>query len=444
MVGVDVGSTQRSVHREIWLVIDTVGSRVLENFDAGVVPPGMLPLPGPWRRAPAREIVESASGAQKSLLVSGDGSDHYRLVFYDSDSSAYLPLPGITVEYTVYTDDGFGGSVATDYGSSGSDALGDITIECNYWSTGQTYSGMMRYSNDLVVLSNVYPFYGVSGGGGYDACGTWSSAGSPWQVIAPSAPQSRVFVTLTNTIPVSRSFFGLQRVRIPVKVYSSSGTSNYSPGADDVEIYSNAIWGSYGMFTATHEYGHALHEKALGGNAAAGQCPSGGHRIGQLTNLPCAFSEGFADYHARAVGATHFDLESTDYTYGCLAYSGSACTWFNGVRDGSAVEGAVASFLYSVTDPAKGLHDVIAYPGNYVANLVKTCILGTSLTQRRIDGVDYLSYCLEGNVDATVRSAYFAGRTSGASTIFSNPATKPSGWSATDIRQAWLWDLYRQ
>ncbi|MEP6590393.1 MAG: hypothetical protein ABJC19_04335 [Gemmatimonadota bacterium] len=435
-------SIQPAVHKELWLLVDSAGGRAMEFFDPSVTPTGMIPQLGPWRKLSDRSSLPRGDG--EARILTSDGSDHYRVVFYDSDSSAYLALPGLTAEFNVYTDDGFGGSEITDYGFSGTDAIGDMTIECGQWSVGQTYSGMLRFSNQYVVLSNIFPFYGVSGAGGYDACGTWSSAGSPYQIIAPSAANARVFATLTSTIPTSRSYFGFQRNQIPVKVYSDTGTSNYSAGADDIEMYGNAIWTAYGRFAATHEYGHALHEKALGGNAASGNCPTGGHRIGQLTNLQCAFSEGFADYHARAVGSLYFGLEGVDYTYGCLAYSSNTCTWYHGVRDGSGVEGAVASFLYSVTDASNDSHDVLTYPGSYVANVIKTCVLGTYLAQRRIDGVDYLSYCLEANVDATVRSTYFAGRTSGVTGIYLNTATKPSGWSAADVRQGWLWDLYRQ
>ncbi len=96
---------------------------------------------------------------------------------------------------------------------------------------------------------------------------------------------------------------------------------------------------------AAHEHGHAVPEKALGGNAATGQCRSP-HHVDGAYNLQCAYSEGSAD-------------------------------------DGSIIEGAVAGFLYDLLDApdwpdspyntADGDDDPVTFPGSYLADLVKTC-----------------------------------------------------------------------
>lgn len=436
-------SVQDATHREVWLLIDDAGGRVLENFDPTLVPAGTIPQPGPWRK---RSLVRAVGGAkpeqgssfskQQATLMTNDGYDHYHAVFFDNDSGNYLDLPGVSVEYTTYRDDGFGGTIVTGTEYSGSFSDGSIAIDCSSM-TNQWYDGFLRFTNGYVVLSNIGPFFGVSGAGD-GQCGTYATVESPRQIIAPSAP-ARVFTTLTNAIPLSRSFFGKSRGQIAVNVYDATGTSNYTSG-DIINIYSNAIWTSFGRFAASHEYGHALHAMALGGNAASGYCPEP-HNFDQLSNLRCAFSEGFADFHSRAVGATYFPLDYADYTLGCTSYTAGTCTARTTTRDGSVVEGAVAGFLFHLTNPTDGLHDNVEYPGSYVADLIKTCTLTLPASYySAIDGADYMIYCLESDMSA----GSFPTRSFGATDIFSNPATKPGSWSASAIRQLWRWDLYRQ
>lgn len=111
--------------------------------------------------------------------------------------------------------------------------------------------------------------------------------------------QSRVFTNMLKSISNSRALLGYSRGGIRVAVHAGPGPAPawYRSFYDDIEIWEVAVWGSYGKFTAGHEYGHALHEKALGGNVAAGSCPRE-HRLSIQSNRRCAFSEGFADFHA--------------------------------------------------------------------------------------------------------------------------------------------------
>lgn len=437
---------QTSESREVWLLVDGTGGRVLTEFDASVIPPEMVPQPGPFRKRPVRGAQASAvapngSSARPLAAMTSDGFDHYRVVYYDTDSSAYAGLPGVSVQYNVYTDDDYGNSPITDTGGSGSDNNGSVIIDCSYLSSNQRYDGTLRLTNGLLTIDNADQFWGVSGTGGYSNCGMYMTDASPYQIIAPSADKARVFAVLTRGINQSRSFFGASRTGVAVKVLSSVGQANYSSWNDEITIYSNSVWSSWGRFTALHEYGHALMEKGLGGNAASGNCPLN-HYFDAATNLKCAFSEGFADYHAQALGAGYF-YYGGDYTYGCTTYTTSApayCTAYATTRDGSIVEGAVAVYLSHVTDAINSPHDSVSYPGSYVASVINTCRLNVGWLVQ-IDGADFMSYCLQSSFSG---STSFLTRNSSGTTIYSNPATKPGTWSAASVNQLWKWDLFRQ
>ena len=104
------------------------------------------------------------------------------------------------------------------------------------------------------------------------------------------------------------------------------------------------------------------------------------------------------------------------------------------------MEGAVASFLFHLTNPTDGVHDNVQFPGSYVADLISTCILTLPFGYYSvIDGADCMIHCLESDIGA----GSFPTRTFGATGISSNPATKPGSWSAASIRQLWRWDLFR-
>ena len=230
--------------------------------------------------------------------------------------------------------------------------------------------------------------------------GTESNGGF-YQTTA-SATAARVFTNLRLTVPSSRSIFSRSRGVVGVKV-GSGYTTEYT-GSDD-RIYiktTNAVWGPYGVFIAAHEYGHALHNQALGG-IVSHSCPEPHYLYGAY-NLGCAFVEGFADFHAAITRADSLKLTDGFSDYGAehdVSYSGSG--------DGSIIEGAVASFFYDLVDNANtrdginnqpdGDDDVVSYPGSYVADIVKTCLVnGTT----KANGIDHVIYCFERTIDPAI------------------------------------------
>ena len=110
-----------------------------------------------------------------------------------------------------------------------------------------------------------------------------------------------------------------------------------------------------------------------------------------------------------------------DYTFGCTTYVGGSCRTYATTRNGSIVEGAVASFLSHVTEPSNLPHDNVSYPGSYVADVITNCrLVNPYLAQ--FCGADYMAYCLQ---DSLLGQTYFTTRNSTGTTVYSNPSTKP-------------------
>jgi hypothetical protein len=267
---------------------------------------------------------------------------------------------------------------------------------------------------------------------------------------------------MERTWPETASLLGVVRPSITVRLDPNAGNSSYSPSADEITIRSTGdadhVWGPLGIFVAAHEYGHAVHERALGGNVAGGQCPSP-HYIDGAHNLQCAYSEGFANFHAVATrradlrneGESDWAIEQNFNYPGWVYEHGSPVS---PSTDGSIIEGAVAAFLYDLVDApdwpdspfntADGDDDSVTFPGSYLADIIRTCnVLYSSWT--RADGIDHLIYCLEQQVDPAVTGSqmYFPTRSSDPFNQ-TEAAAEPPGWSVAVIRALWTRNLYGQ
>jgi hypothetical protein len=268
----------------------------------------------------------------------------------------------------------------------------------------------------------------ILGGSGGLIQGDQSDCDPPSAIdVYVDSDEAHVFKTMTAVAGVSATTFQHTRSQVAVELDAGASNSFYSSGNDRITIRNGTgsadhVWGPWGQFLMAHEYAHALHEKGLNGNAASGNCPSP-HFIDGAYNLQCAFSEGFANYFGHVFDGTFFggNIETNSY------YSGG---------DGSVVEGAVAAFLFDMSDGANETHDAMAYPHSYVAELVKSC----EVHGDQVDGVDFFVYCAEQQVDGTAES-YFPRSTSTSSSV-SEGASEPGSWSVSDIRSGWLENLF--
>lgn len=346
-----------------------------------------------------------------------------RLLYFDPEEGAYYPMPATPIRVTVF--DEYEGRVVAEYayGNTGSD--GSFSVPCEAEPSGYTtYTSTFYLTNgDINVLPNVASSVGGSCRHVGDIVASAGAPASTWSKMLP-------------TVQASRALLSRSRGLVTIQYDPSVAGSWYSRNTDRITIGTQGVYGYWGRFTIAHEYGHAVHQAALGGGpSTSSACDV--HQLDSVEDLTCAFVEGFADWHGFLAGTTTVYLATLE-----------ANGWYS-VGDGSRIEGAVAAFLYDLWDaPTSGgsqpePHDTAQLPGSYIADIVRTCEVLTTGVWGRASGVDHLVYCFERQVDPAVTGSgvYFPSR-------FIDPtqqresAIEPGSWSQASVRRAWRRNLY--
>lgn len=186
----------------------------------------------------------------------------------------------------------------------------------------------------------------------------------------------------------------------------------YDTGLDQITIHEGRSIGQFGLFEASHEYGHALQQKAITPivitPANATECGQF-HNMAAPVNYQCAYVEGFADYHAAAVWGSAIGPQFTQIDQG--QYAGFP----HPAIVGPTTEGPVASTMLHWADGygqryitnavfgTKSYLDNFAADNNTIADAMRNCsIQRFDLSTIHPDGIDYLAYCMEKNVDETI------------------------------------------
>lgn len=180
-----------------------------------------------------------------------------------------------------------------------------------------------------------------------------------------------------------------------------------------------SIFNAYGWFTEAHEYGHALHARALSGIQQFGTCSS--HSEWVASNLGCAWAEGFADYHAAVIVPSKGGF-----------YTSSIVGPHAFVANGPTVEGEVAKTMYNLARGSSNLGDT------YIARMIRDC----RLSGNKISGVDFLVYCAEESVSTDAASHFTAYRNPSGLTV-TWPAP-PASWNLAAIRTVWHQYLFNE
>ena len=261
-------SVQDVAHKDIWILVSASGGRVTSSFDRSLLPPGVVPQPGPFRAPPVRSrggASTTTAGTNAALML--DPYCRYttnvlcgNVVYYNYDASQYEPVPSAYI-YGDYVDQAYG--THTGGWALNTESDGYFEIPCN-GSSATYFDGKLDASNYGVVtispptMGSFQPYAG-------DAC-DWN-----WgNIIVDNHEVARVYTNLNVTIPASRSFFGTSRGAITVEIFNggSNGASYFSAFDGKIHINRQAtnsqIWGTFGVFTAAHEYGHALQWSAAG------------------------------------------------------------------------------------------------------------------------------------------------------------------------------------
>lgn len=406
--------------QEMWILIDEKGGAVTSDFEPSRLPEGVRAVPGPRVLEGEDDRFRSIgpNGAPEAVPATPKSSTSFRILYYDQTSNANKGLQGVYAVSETY--DVLGRRIARYTGRTNSN--GYVSLSCP--PSGYTTVKFETVDNDVNVYRGSSTVLSMS----YPACG-----GS--NTLTVNSDQGHVFDRMRKAAQRSRSYFGSSRGRLDVRISSSEG-SYYQGGKDRVTMRESSIGGSFGDFVVPHEYGHAYHEKALGGNGGSGQCPSP-HYFDGAHNMECAYSEGFANYLASVTLDGYNYYKSRIQSNGF--YPGGEG---NGDRnDGSIIEGAVAAFLYDLTDPANETHDKLDFPGRYVGDIIRTCRWEyAGWLTFRATGVDHLIMCMQRSTPNY--SKYFQQRGGAVPTSYSEGASEPSGWSRDEIRRIWREDLY--
>jgi hypothetical protein len=388
-------------HEMIWLWIAESGGGVTSDFETARIPPGMHVAPGPL--TPQTEALPGASprepGDGTTPRPTGIRASHAPLTgwvdlhagYINPDAGgAFTPLSMARYEFYIYT--AAGAYVEKREGRTPTDGMAYTACYKDAAGTYGSYRFRVFLANDRVLMKDSMV---IDHTGWFSStCGTVTNVTTTTE---PARMVAHVYNNLDRDIRYSDVFFGIKRAPILVRV-EATDYSSYEwhtthqlriDTSKDTNFPESQIWGVYGQFVQAHEYGHAfqyLLEPTVK-ETYYHDCGAILHPMGDVTAHGCALAEGFPDYYAVTVAGTYTGSYRTNIE--SAIYSPATA----GAKNGSRIEGAVASFLYDLTDPANETHDVTAYPGSWVANVMRTCEvqLGTTWVHQR--GSDHLTYC---------------------------------------------------
>lgn len=422
---------KNSTTQELWVWVDEEGTKVTKEFKEELFPKEYIVQPGPFIRKTQQPRLRYVNPEEKGKETPAV-KDQYNIVitatYMEKPSLIVRPLANAKGTYTITDEyerkDVAGGNLTTN-------SQGEVGIGC---TTSQYYSYTVKFfseNNDVVVYNDSGSKTVRTTRGDYDNCGL--SYG-----VSTSTNRSNVYGRAKQVVEDGETFFGTSRSKISftLKANPTPYNSFYSRQNDAITILDDPngdshVGGSLGDFTVSHEYGHAFHEKALGGNEG-GFCSqddddNNGHGNFESISLRCAFSEGFASFYAYTVGHPYFNFSTFDYTQG-------------GTIDAATVEGAIAAFLVDLIDSTVEPHDNISLPGNYVANIYQDCEVLYS-SWKRPDGIDGVVACFKNQLPNYTN--YFTTRNPTPSNYREN-VVEPSGWDSDKIESVWKKVFYNE
>lgn len=431
---------QNAERKDVWVWIDEAAGTVTQERVSEIYPENARSEPGPLTLNSEPQRLKT-SVAREAHAKSVGVTTVY--VFYDHQTRGdYEPwaLEGARVGYRVF--DGRGLEVSSNTVTLGPD--GELQIPCyedEIYGEG-SFEGTVSTedNNRLAVLNETGSAAAATFSGNFETdCGQSLS-------VRAYDDLAHVYHTMQQIITNSRSFFEASRGKLQVNVTPYVENSFYRPRTDQVFIMDQVdkthVGSQSGNFVVAHEYGHAFHEKGLGVNAASGECPSPHYSDG-AHNIECAYSEGFANYHAAVTVESVYDNFNV-YAMDVATRSHYPATRGNGnSEDGAIIEGAVAAFLYDLTDGTTESHDDFSAPGTYVRDLIRTCrVDANSFLDAPPNGIDGLIACIQQQAP-NYSLGYFPTRSfSYRTTSYSENAVEPAGWTQSNVKKLWRYNLY--
>ena len=371
----------------------------------------------------------------------------------DSNSTNWHPdSVFLAVVYTVSEDQGFKPAVRARI-------WGSLKKEDRGWED----LGRVTVPGDGIVAFKCPKNYGEYLAGGGDAPDTYRVQGrkdiANWganksscgklvqlEVLAHRYLPWRLLNLAADTLT---QHFGHSRGRIKWNLRWGGGSSyNGLPGFDKITLNWRAAASSRFFWTVAHEYGHALHHKALGGIWwRSPNCNP--HRLHVPSSYKCALKEGFADY-AGTVG-------SGGYREACFERFGEPENEEDkreerepGCKIGSdrkaEVEGYVAALFMDLIDDTEERGDWTEYSGHYVAEVFKTCEAKGKFgwlipNWRARHNVSDIVWCLENHIEPAYHDTDSVFDGLNVPDDVKHDAENPPNWNSSDIRVTWLKNL---
>ncbi len=402
------------VYRKAWMFVMEGGGTLRGTLDALAFPSRTAPVPGPFRPKAPYRANQTGQATASGALTASYGSSVQVKVLYNERGLHLRPAVGATIWANT------------------------ASVEDPDYITGATQSYTVPTSGIVRFRCPAEGYY-LAGGGNLPATsevGSGSFLGY-WEATADDCNTSMQVVgtdhtympwsNLKEAIPrIDSGFGGYFKARQSWGTDMGHGGRSYYLQTSDRIVFGPYSFGS--KFTAAHEYGHALHHKALGGLwDTEYACRT--HELWEESGYRCAFQEGLADY-AGKIGSRdphpsyNFESPPTD-----------------GSDREPLTEGYVAALFWDLIDSVSDGDDDTNYSAYYVMTVFRTCKVrrrnefGIVRTHDRENISDFV-WCLENRVNRTVHNNEFRGIRAPESA--GEGATEPRDWNANDIRDTWL------
>ncbi|HEU4700005.1 MAG TPA: hypothetical protein VFS40_12555 [Gemmatimonadales bacterium] len=450
------GAPREADYVEAWLLVTPEGGRLTPAFDPALVPPAFVAEPGPFRAATTMPspMMQCNPDIEDCSPENTRVCDDFLFYYVNPVTLVQEPILHASVTGKVVSSTGtLLKSISTTTDENGFLKLcsGKLTDQFEFVVQPINSGHRMRRADGFTFGDYTL----------YTAPRQRFTGNAAPRVLYPTADSrlSAMHASFTHTVNRTTQVFGYTRSRIDVNVHEdpSYGTASYGGLGDVINIGLNRMTSSeLQAWTPAHEYGHAFHEKALGGINGGG-CPSP-HFLQGAHNLGCAISEGYADFHAaitRGPGLNYIDvaIEINTYLQQATEYQDTVAVAHGSADDGSIVEGAVAAFLYDLVDGPGSTtdggytistdDDTVSWPGRWVADVFRTCEYQDLWGWHRPNGIDQIIYCMEQRLDPAITgsSTYFPTRSAPPLAI-RHGQTNPTGFNPESVRALWVKNLY--
>lgn len=449
---------QNVAHEVVWIYVDETGGRLTSQLDLDPFTRGFWHRPGPLDRESVGQLRpdyrQIAQPASRETWLSGRAKPHsalnserpssqqsagtkatgdyaqLRVIYTNADSSGIAtPVPGVSLYRKVWSE--FDGAYIYEGWAGITDENGVVWAECPIDYPPYQYE---RYDYSVRTVAGSISLAESAEWVSFSLRDNDAWCNGDVEELPMNAMIARLYLNLRIASGASVGLLGYGRPSVDVTLTTSN--SHYNTWSDQIAINEGHIWGSFGVFIAAHEFGHALHEKGLGGITGGG-CPSA-HYMDVASNPSCAYSEGFANFYAIAVMGSRSAYHSMIINADIAAL-------------GLSVEGNVAAMMYDIVDSSTAgegseSFDNTAYGGQYFADLIRTCSVLSASGWKRASRADHLIYCMENLTSVTAPSGYqtdFSGIVSYSENAIEPHGSPPTGWSQVEVRRNWWWNLYR-